>query len=129
MLTQRFGRGGTGEVFRARVESDADATPQADVAVKVLRQDLTTEPDGVSRFLQEGRLLRGVVHPNVVWVHDLVVEGDRFALVMDLVDRRGPAPRRPGPVHRGEGGAHRGGRRGGPRRGACGRDPAPRPQA
>jgi len=86
VLTQRFGRGATGEVFRARVESGADGTPQADVAVKVLRQDLTTEPDGVSRFLQEGRLLRSVVHPNVVRVHDLVVEGDRFALVMDLVD-------------------------------------------
>ncbi len=70
-----------GEVFRAH---RSDGLPGS-VAVKLLRGELVADADLVSRFLQESRLLRGVEHPNVVRVLDLVAEGDRFAIVMDYV--------------------------------------------
>ena len=58
----------------------------APVAVKVLRDDLASQPDVVARFVQERQVLRSVRHPNVVTVHDLVVEGDQLGIVMDLVE-------------------------------------------
>jgi serine/threonine-protein kinase len=75
-----------GQVFRARVVNGTSDDAGPEVAVKVLRDDLAADPDLIHRFLQEGRLLKSVDHPNVVRIRDLVAEGDRLALVMDLVD-------------------------------------------
>ncbi|HEX2806603.1 MAG TPA: protein kinase [Kineosporiaceae bacterium] len=91
VLTERLGRGAMGQVYRARVEPDAvdqGAEPTGEatgVAVKLLRDDLGADPDLIHRFLQEGRLLKSVDHPNVVRIRDLVAEGDQLAIVMDLV--------------------------------------------
>ncbi len=38
----------------------------------------------VSRFVRERDVVRSISNPNVVRVHDLVVEGDRLGIVMDL---------------------------------------------
>jgi serine/threonine-protein kinase len=56
------------------------------VAIKVLREELATDPEVVMRFLRERSVLLRLTHPNIVRVRDLVVEGDLLALVMDLVD-------------------------------------------
>lgn len=55
------------------------------VAVKVLRPELARDPDVVARFVRERDVLRAQDHPNLVRVHDLVVDGDQMAIVMDLV--------------------------------------------
>ena len=81
LLGEVIGRGAMGRVFRASVRSTG-----APVAVKVLRDDLASQPDVVARFVQERQVLRSVAHPNVVTVHDLVVEGDQLGIVMDLVE-------------------------------------------
>ncbi|MEY9939473.1 serine/threonine-protein kinase [Streptacidiphilus sp. MAP5-3] len=97
LLEEPLGRGATGTVWRARVREDLDATasgdghslgvvPGAAVAIKVLKEELATDPDVVMRFLRERAVLVRLVHPNVVRVRDLVVEGELLALVMDLVD-------------------------------------------
>ena len=79
-LLDRLGRGAMGEVWRARtIEGET-------VAVKILRSELAEDPALVSRFLQEKALLTRVDHRAVVRVRDLVVEGDRLAIVMDLVE-------------------------------------------
>ncbi len=62
--------------------------PNGPVAVKLLRPDLAHDPDLVARFVQERRILVGLRSPHLVEVFDLVVEGDRLAIVMDLVDGR-----------------------------------------
>ncbi|HSV67406.1 MAG TPA: serine/threonine-protein kinase [Mycobacteriales bacterium] len=80
LLEEPIGRGASGQVWRGRRD---DGTP---VAVKVLRSELTEEPDSVVRFLRERTTLVGLHHPHLVGVHDLVVEGDTFAIVMELVD-------------------------------------------
>lgn len=78
-LSDRLGSGAMGTVYEGR---DKDGNP---FAFKVLRSELAEEPDLVQRFVQERSSLTAVVHPNVVRMHDLVVEGSTLAIVMDLV--------------------------------------------
>ena len=86
LLEEPLGRGATGTVWRARVRDDAGAPGEQTVAIKVLKEELATDPDIVMRFLRERSVLLRLVHPNIVRVRDLVVEGELLALVMDLVD-------------------------------------------
>lgn len=79
-LVDRLGAGAMGEVWRARDRSTGGL-----VAAKVLRSELARDPDLVGRFVQERAILLRLTHPGIVRVHDLVVEGDQLAIVMDLV--------------------------------------------
>lgn len=81
LLQEILGRGASGTVWRASVRDTGEI-----VAVKVLREELGTDPDVVTRFLRERSLLLKLRHPNLVHVRDLVVEGETLALVMDLID-------------------------------------------
>ncbi|MQY04090.1 serine/threonine-protein kinase [Actinomadura macrotermitis] len=80
LLTERIGQGGMGVVWRA-----LDRETGAERAVKMLRSELAEDPDALTRFVRERTAMLRVRHPGVVAVHDMVVESDRLALVMDLV--------------------------------------------
>ncbi|PLW74262.1 serine/threonine protein kinase, partial [Streptomyces sp. DJ] len=93
LLEEPLGRGATGTVWRAQVrrapspgEEAVPSQPGETVAIKVLKEELASDPDIVMRFLRERSVLLRLTHPNIVRVRDLVVEGDLLALVMDLVD-------------------------------------------
>jgi serine/threonine-protein kinase len=98
LLEEPIGRGATGTVWRARVREDIAAPASADgaegassqpgdvVAIKVLKEELASDPDIVMRFLRERSVLLRLTHPNIVRTRDLVVEGELLALVMDLVN-------------------------------------------
>ncbi|MEV7685965.1 protein kinase [Streptomyces bungoensis] len=92
LLEEPLGRGATGTVWRARQRETAGAEaavpgqPGETVAIKVLKEELASDPDIVMRFLRERSVLLRLTHPNIVRVRDLVVEGDLLALVMDLVN-------------------------------------------
>jgi predicted Ser/Thr protein kinase len=79
-----IGRGGFGSVYLAHHALLRDA-----VAVKVLRRDLTANPDFLRRFLREGRVARSIRHPNLVTTHDLRVTSEGIAfMVMEYVEGR-----------------------------------------
>ncbi|MER6713863.1 MULTISPECIES: serine/threonine-protein kinase [unclassified Streptomyces] len=92
LLEEPLGRGATGTVWRARQRETAGAEaavpgqPGETVAIKVLKEELASDPDIVMRFLRERSVLLRLTHPNIVRVRDLVVEGELLALVMDLVE-------------------------------------------
>ncbi|GAA0645345.1 serine/threonine-protein kinase [Streptomyces thermocarboxydovorans] len=75
---QILGRGSAGTVWLGE-------GPEGPVAIKLLREDLSSDQELVGRFVQERTALLGLEHPNVVSVRDLVVDGNDLALVMDLV--------------------------------------------
>lgn len=67
-LLERLGRGGMGEVWKAR-----DSQLQRYVAIKLLHADLQADPDFVTYFMREARLVASLHHPNIVQIHDFVV--------------------------------------------------------
>ena len=70
-----------GEVYRAR-----DTRLGRDVAVKVLRAELTDDPERVGRFAREARAASALNHPNVVSLFDVGEhEGSPF-LVTELLE-------------------------------------------
>ncbi len=75
---QILGRGSAGTVWLGE-------GPEGPVAIKLLREDLASDQELVSRFVQERTALLGLEHPHIVSVRDLVVDGNDLALVMDLV--------------------------------------------
>ena len=70
-----------GEVYRAR-----DAKLKRDVAIKVLPDEFSLDPERVSRFQREAEILASFNHPNIGAIYDLQEhEGLRF-LVLELVE-------------------------------------------
>ncbi len=79
-LEERIGEGSLGVVWRG-----TDTVTGAACAIKVLRPEHAQDPATVARFVRERTALLRFRHPNVVALHDMIVEGDQLALVMDLV--------------------------------------------
>jgi serine/threonine-protein kinase len=76
-----IGRGGMGEVYRAR-----EARLERDVAIKLLPDVFRTDPDRLARFAHEARVLAGLNHPHIAVVHGLEDTDGSHALVMELVE-------------------------------------------
>jgi serine/threonine-protein kinase len=80
LLVERIGQGSMGVVWRAR-----DLATGNLCAVKLLQPEYAADPAIVSRFVRERTALVTLQHPNVVTLHDMIVEGERLGLVMDLI--------------------------------------------
>ena len=94
-VTALLGKGGMGEVYRAR-----DTKLKRDVAIKILPDEFARDADRVSRFQREAEVLASVNHPNIAAIYDLQeTRGSRY-LVLELVEgetladriARGPIP-------------------------------------
>lgn len=78
-----LGRGGMGEVYEAD-----DLVLGRTVALKVLPGAAAADQGFLARFRREARTAASLSHPNIVAVHDLVTDGGRVFLVMELVPGR-----------------------------------------
>ena len=65
-VVETIGEGGMGTVYRAR-----DTKLGRDVALKVLPEDLASNPDRLERFRREARALAAIDHPNIVTVYSV----------------------------------------------------------
>src|SRR5439155_4341238 len=80
-VTALLGKGGMGEVYRAR-----DTKLKRDVAIKILPDEFSRDPDRVSRFQREAEVLASLNHPNIAAIDSLEeAAGTRF-LVLELVE-------------------------------------------
>ena len=94
-IAAQLGEGGMGVVFRAR-----DTRLGRDVAIKVLPEALSVDPERVSRFQREAQILASLNHPHIGAIHDLTEFGDSRVLILELVEGetlaerivRGPIP-------------------------------------
>jgi serine/threonine protein kinase/tetratricopeptide (TPR) repeat protein len=76
-----LGAGGMGEVYRAR-----DTRLRRDVAVKVLPEDLASDPKRLRRFEREARAASVLSDPHIVAVFDVGREGSLPYFVAEFVD-------------------------------------------
>ncbi|HMN43921.1 MAG TPA: protein kinase [Povalibacter sp.] len=77
-IGERLGQGGMGYVYAAR-----DRLRSEDVAIKVLRQDLSFSTAAKERFLAEAKVSSNLSHPNIVRVYDVGEAGGHYYLSME----------------------------------------------
>ena len=75
-----LGAGGMGEVYRAR-----DTELQREVALKILPEAVSSDPDRVKRFEREAKVTAALSHPNVLTVFDVGHEDGRTYLVFEML--------------------------------------------
>jgi serine/threonine protein kinase len=93
-IISRLGKGGMGEVYRAK-----DHKLGRDVAIKVLPEEFARDADRVARFQREAKLLASLNHPNIAAIHGLEESGGTNFLVLELVEGETLADRiKAGPV-------------------------------
>jgi serine/threonine-protein kinase len=81
-ITDELSSGGMGTIYRARHELLG-----RDAAVKVLRAELTSDPELVDRFFTEARAATAIRHPSIIEVFDFgYTEAGEAYLVMELLD-------------------------------------------
>src|ERR1051325_3950790 len=80
-ITALIGKGGMGEVYRAR-----DLKLKREVAIKILPDEFSRDADRVARFQREAEVLASINHPNIAAIYDLQeTRGSRY-LVLELVE-------------------------------------------
>src|ERR1700724_4490384 len=94
-ITGAIGAGGMGEVYQAH-----DTKLGRDVAIKVLPEAFAHDPDRLSRFQREAKMLAALNHSNIATIYGLEQSGGTSYLVMELVPGETLAERinRDGPV-------------------------------
>ena len=80
-ITGKLGEGGMGEVYRAE-----DTKLGREVAIKVLPEAFTQDPERLARFEREAQLLASLNHPNIGAIYGLEEADDKRFLVLELID-------------------------------------------
>ena len=94
-ITEKLGEGGMGVVYKAE-----DSKLDREVALKILPEEFTRDPDRVIRFRREAKLLASCSHAHIAAIFNLEEDQGRHFLVLELVRgedlserlARGPLP-------------------------------------
>ncbi len=79
-ILAQIGAGGMGVVYRAR-----DTRLDRDVALKLLPDDVTSDPERLARFRKEARLLASLNHPGIAAIHGIEESEGQLFLVLEYV--------------------------------------------
>ena len=80
-ILEQIGSGGMSEVYRARCHKLNRL-----VAIKVLKEEFSSDAGFVKKFKMEAQAAAGLSHPNIVSVYDVVDEGSIHYIVMELIE-------------------------------------------
>ena len=94
-VTALIGEGGMGQVYQA-----TDTKLKRQVALKILPEAFSADPERLARFQREAEVLASLNHPNIAAIHGLEEADDTRALVLELVEgptladriKKGPIP-------------------------------------
>ena len=96
-IIEKIGNGGMATVYKA-----TDKVLKRYVAVKILRDEYTTDEEFIRRFEAEAQSAARLTHANIVSIYDVGVEGNLYYIVMELIQgktlkeiiikERGPLP-------------------------------------
>ena len=79
-ILEKIGQGGMGEVYRAE-----DTSLKREVAIKVLPEQFTQDPQRLARFEREAQLLAQLNHPNIAAIYGFEQADATHFLVLELV--------------------------------------------
>lgn len=79
-IESRLGSGGMAVVYRAR-----DLMLERTVAVKILREDYSSDPAFRERFHQEAKAAANLSHPSIVTIHDFGLDAGQLFIVMEYI--------------------------------------------
>lgn len=82
-ILEQVGGGGMSLVYRAR-----DIYLNRIVAIKILREQLTSDEEFVARFRREAQAVASLSHNNIVSIYDVGQEKHTYYLVMEMVEGR-----------------------------------------
>ncbi|MHC4821964.1 MAG: protein kinase domain-containing protein, partial [Planctomycetota bacterium] len=80
-LAEKIGEGGMGVVWRAD-----DTKLDRQVAIKLLPEELTRDPERLARFQREAKVLASLNHPNIAAIYELGQDDGRHFLALELVE-------------------------------------------
>ena len=96
-MIKKIGNGGMATVYKA-----TDLVLKRYVAVKILRDEFTTDEEFIKRFETEAQSAARLTHPNIVSIFDVGVDNGIYYIVMELIqgktlkeiitEERGPLP-------------------------------------
>ena len=79
-IIEKIGNGGMATVYKAKCH-----VLNRYVAVKILRDEFTTDEEFIKRFEIEAQSAASITHPNIVSVYDVGTEGNLYYIVMELI--------------------------------------------
>ena len=79
-IIEKVGNGGMATVYKAKCH-----VLNRYVAVKVLKEEFTTDEEFIRRFNVEAQSAAGLTHPNIVSVYDVGHEDGIYFIVMELI--------------------------------------------
>src|SRR5215510_6896819 len=80
-ITALLGKGGMGEVYRAR-----DTKLKREVAIKILPESVARDPDSLARFQREAQSIAALNHPNIVTIYSVENASGVVFFTMELVE-------------------------------------------
>ena len=79
-ILEIIGKGGMATVYKAQ-----DLVLKRYVAIKVLREEFTTDEEFIKRFNTEAQSAASLTHPNIVSIYDVGNEDNVYYIVMELI--------------------------------------------
>lgn len=79
-ILEKIGNGGMATVYKAQ-----DKVLKRYVAVKVLREEFTTDEEFIRRFNTEAQSAASLAHQNIVSIYDVGMEDNIYYIVMELI--------------------------------------------
>ncbi|MGP1608633.1 MAG: Stk1 family PASTA domain-containing Ser/Thr kinase [Clostridium sp.] len=79
-ILEKIGIGGMATVYRAKCH-----VLNREVAIKVLKDEFTTDSEFIKRFNAEAQAAASIIHPNIVSVYDVGVRNNLYYIVMELI--------------------------------------------
>ena len=80
-ILEQIGSGGMSVVYKAKCHK-----LNRQVAIKVLKEEFSSDSNFVSKFNMEAQAAAGLSHPNIVSVYDVIDEGKLHYIVMELIE-------------------------------------------